>query len=442
MTPHTISLSIRKAFITVLFIFLAGTASLFADTFYMQAQTPGNDNSVSGTSWGPSSPTVQQMASFISQYMGVQVTVVTNPFAYEDTAYPPITSQYSSGGTRVVATTGRIRLLSTSTLVTGITRAEIRAAGTDLFWYGGAYRYVNRFVMRAYTASTFYDVLVRASSWSGGAGYGTGSYDLYQISAPRALSALLNISVRSQVGTGQNLLFGGFYILGNDAKKVILRGMGPSTGLPGALQDPYLELRDSSGALVAANNNWQDSQASQIQAAGFAPGNAAEAAIIATLNPGPYTVTMSGVNGTSGAGLCEIYDLNQAANSQLVNLSGRAYVGTGNDALFAGLVTGPTNNAYLKVVIRGIGPSLGAFGISNPLQDPTLELYNANGGLLASNNNWRETQEAEIISYGLQPSDNRESAIVANLLPGSYTAVARGVNNTVGVGVVDLYKIQ
>jgi hypothetical protein len=440
MNPHAISLSLKKAITSVLLVFLAGTASLFADTFFMQAQTPGNDNSTSGTSWGPSSPTVQQMASFISQYMGVQVTVVSNPFLYENTAYPPITSQHSSGPNRVPATTGRIRLLSTSTLVSGITRAEIRSAGTDLFWSGNAYRYVNRFVMRAYTASTYYDVLIRASSWEGGAGYGTGYYDLYQISAPRALSALVNISIRAQVGTGQNQMFGGFYISGNDAKKVILRGMGPSYGL--SLQNPYLELRDSSGAIVASNNNWQDSQASQIQAAGFAPGNTAESAIIATLNPGSYTVTMSGVNGTSGGGVCEIYDLNWAANSQLVNLSGRAAVGTGNDVLFAGMNVGPTNNAYLKVVIRGLGPWLSVFGISNPLQDPFLEIRDVNGGLLASNNNWRETQEAEIISYGLQPSDDRESTIVANLLPGSYTAIVRGVNNTVGVGLVDMYKIQ
>jgi hypothetical protein len=407
----------------------------------MYAQTPGNDNSVSGTSWGPSSPTVQQMASFISQYMGVQVTVVSSPFLYENTAYPPITAQNSPGTNRVPATTGRIRLLNTSTLVSGITKAEIRSAGNDLFWYGNAYRYIDRFVMRAYTASTFYDVLIRASSWSGGAGYGTGYYDFYQISAPRALNALLNIACRAQVGTGQNLLFGGFYISGNDGKKVLLRGMGPSTGLSGALQDPYLELRDGAGNLVAANNNWQDSQASEIQATGAAPGNAYESAIVATLNPGSYSVTMSGVNGTTGAGICEIYDLNQAANSQLVNLSGRANVGTGNDALFAGLIVGVTNHAYVKVILRGLGPSLGAFGISNALQDPTLDLYDGYGNLLASNNNWRDSQQAEIMSYGLQPSDDRESAIVANLLPGNYTAIVRGVNNSTGVGVVDTFNV-
>lgn len=441
MKSHAISLSLKKAFTSVLFVLYAGTASLFADTFYLQVAQPYNETTSGYYTWGPSAPTAAQMASVVSQYMAIPVSVVTSPFLYEDTGYPPATVQYNGSGTHGPATTGRIWEFypSNSPIVSGLTRAELRLSGTDFFYPN---RNINRFVMRAYTATTYYDVLIRIYAASFGAGYGTGYYDFYQISAPRGLNALLNISARAQVGTGENQLFTGFYVLGNDSKEVLLRGMGPSYGLPGALQDPYLELRDSSGTLIASNNNWQDTQASKIQATGAAPGDARESAIVITLNPGSYTTTMSGVNSTSGAGVCEVYDLNQAANSQLVNLSGRANVGTGDNALFAGLIVGTTDSAGIKLIVRALGPSLGAAGIANPLQDPTLELYDANGTLLAYNNNWRDTQQSEIIASGAPPSDDRESAIVRNVPAGNYTAIARGINNTVGVGVVDTFKLQ
>ena len=94
------------------------------------------------------------------------------------------------------------------------------------------------------------------------------------------------------------------------------------------------------------------------------------------------------------------------------------------------------------MLVRAIGPSLSGFGMPNALQDPTLELHDSNGGLIASNNDWRDTQQAAIEATGIAPSNNKESAILSVLSPGSYTAIVRGVGNTTGVGLVEVYKLQ
>jgi hypothetical protein len=275
--------------------------------------------------------------------------------------------------------------------------------------------------------------------------YYTVTWSFQEVSAPRNTNALLNISSRAQVFTGQNVLIAGFYVSGSASKSVLIRGIGPSLtqfGISGAMSDPTLELRNSSGTLLASNNNWQDTQSSQIQATGAAPSNYWESAIVASLAPGSYTATLKGNGGTTGVAVCEIYDIDQSANSQLVNLSSRAYIDTGNNAMFAGLIVGATNSSGLRVIIRALGPSLAAAGIVGPLQDPTLEVYNAYGTQIAYNNNWQDTQAATIQSTGVPPSDSRESAVVLYLSAGNYTAIARGLNNSTGVGVLDMYKLQ
>ena len=259
-------------------------------------------------------------------------------------------------------------------------------------------------------------------------------------------SQAMNISTRARVETGDNVLIGGFIITGNAAKKVIIRAIGPSLsqhGLSDVLADPTLDLYDGNSALLQSNDNWQDdpSQASQISASGLAPSNNLESAIIATLQPGNYTAIVRGKNSGQGIALAEVYDLDPAADSQLGNISGRSYVQTNDDVMIGGFIIG-NNIGATNVIIRAIGPSLSQSGLSNVLADPTLELYDGNGALLQSNDNWQDDadQAARISAANLAPSNSLESAIWASLAPGNYTAIVRGKNNGVGIGIVEVYS--
>jgi hypothetical protein len=164
--------------------------------------------------------------------------------------------------------------------------------------------------------------------------------------------------------------------------------------------------------------------------------------MVRTLDPGTYTAILRGKNNAAGIGLVEAYDLDQGANAVLSNISTRGFVDTDNNVMIGGFIIGPTGGPSAKVVVRAIGPTLGNFGISSALQDPTLDLVNSNGVVVRSNNNWKESQQAEITAIGLQPSDDRESALVETVAPGNYTAIVRGNGNTTGVGVVEVYNLQ
>jgi len=252
--------------------------------------------------------------------------------------------------------------------------------------------------------------------------------------------AALNISTRLPVGTGQNVLIGGFIVQGTTPKKVIIRAIGPSLPLAGALQDPFLELHDGTGADIATNDNWRSTQAVDMHASSLAPSNEAESAIVATLSPGAYTAVVRGSNNTTGIAVVEAYDLDADRSSKLANIATRGLIQTGDNVMIGGFIlgggTGPT-----KVLVRGIGPSLGAFGITNPLIDPMLELRNSNGDLIDSNDDWR-TNQALIQPTGLQPANDAESALLlSNPAPGAYTVILRGKNDGTGVGVVEAYVL-
>jgi uncharacterized delta-60 repeat protein len=257
------------------------------------------------------------------------------------------------------------------------------------------------------------------------------------------LTTLGNISTRLRVETGDNVLIGGFIVTGTQPKKIIVRAIGPSLPLAGALADPVLELRNSSGALIRSNDNWRDdpTQESEIIATGIPPANDLEAAIVETLSAigSAYTAIVRGANNGTGIGVVEAYDLDQTVNSKLANISTRGFVQTGDDVLIGGLIVLGQNP--LRVIVRAIGPSLPFPGT---LADPTLNLHDGNGTLIASNNNWREdpVQESAIIATGIPPPDDLESAMVHNLTPGSYTAIVRGVNNTTGIAVVEAYGLN
>jgi hypothetical protein len=237
------------------------------------------------------------------------------------------------------------------------------------------------------------------------------------------------------VGTGNNVLIGGFIITGTQSKKVIIRAIAPSLPIPGVLADPTLELHGSTGQLIESNDNWGDSANKQEILNSLPPANDKESAIVATLAPGAYTAIVSGINGTTGIAVVEVYDLNTTANSKLANISTRAPVQTGNNILIGGFIV--LGQQSQNVIVRALGPSL---PLAGTLSDPTLELHDGNGTMFASNDNWRTDQEAAI-SATIPPSNDAESAIVATLQPGNYTAVVSGVNGTVGVGLVEVYHL-
>jgi len=261
----------------------------------------------------------------------------------------------------------------------------------------------------------------------------------------------INISARLNVLTGDNVGIGGFIITGPGQKKVLLRGIGPSlsnSGVPNVMQDPVLELHDHTGAVIAFNNDWQDSQKTEIQNTGLAPGNLKEAAMVQTLSPGAYTAIVKGNGNTdnTGVALVEVYDIDPGSSSILTNISTRGFAGTGDNVMIGGQIVGRglgVNGAgSVKVLLRAIGPSLTSFGVANALQDPVLDLHNGNGVIIASNDNWRSAQQADIQATGLAPRDDRESAILTVLTQGNYTAILTGKNGTTGVALIEAFKVQ
>lgn len=256
------------------------------------------------------------------------------------------------------------------------------------------------------------------------------------------LAKATNISTRGMVGTGEDVLIAGFIINGSQPKKIIVRALGPTLGtlgVNGALADPTVTVINSSNIVVASNDDWRNTQAAQIAASGFAPPNDLESAIIATLPPGSYSAVVSGKNGGTGIGLVDVYELD-ATTSIFRDLSTRGFVGTGDNALIGGLIIG--NGEQPVIVVRAIGPTLGSFGITQPLQDPTLEVRDSNGGLISFDNDWQDNTPTAVKAALLQPQDSRESAVVLSLPAGNYTAIVRGKNGTTGVALVEAYRLQ
>ncbi|MEY2510438.1 MAG: hypothetical protein QOE26_1201 [Verrucomicrobiota bacterium] len=299
------------------------------------------------------------------------------------------------------------------------------------------------------------DALAPSTDQRGKPRIGVSDIGAFEFTPPSGV--LGNVSTRLQVGTGNNVLFGGFIIQGNASKTVLIRSAGPSLtqfGVPGALGNPQLELHDANNT-IGTNDDWQTTQiggvitsdqAVAIQNSGAAPLNPAEPAIIATLPAGGYTAIVQGVGSTQGVATVEVYDLSQNNGAVLANISTRGFIQTGDNVMIGGfIVVGQSTN----VLVRATGPSLIPFGINNALANPRLELHDGNG-TLAANDDWQTTQISGIIASdqsaaiqgsGLAPSNAAESAIIATLAPGNYTAIAQGVNGGTGVGLIEVFAL-
>ncbi len=241
------------------------------------------------------------------------------------------------------------------------------------------------------------------------------------------------------VGTGDNLMIGGFIVTGEGPRTVAVRGLGRSlaqAGLHGTLADPVLELRDGSGGLIARNDSWQNSGGATLP-----PAHPEECLIEAELLPGAYTVLMTGAGNGSGLGLVEIYDLGGAAGSELANLSTRGLIGSADEVLIAGLIVQGAG-VNTKVAVRARGPSLAQSGLAGVLADPQLEVRNAQGALLAANDNWRDAQETELLAAAINPPGDEEAALITWLAPGGYTALVRGAGGGTGLGLVELFQLR
>ncbi|MEO7165410.1 MAG: fibronectin type III domain-containing protein [Spartobacteria bacterium] len=265
----------------------------------------------------------------------------------------------------------------------------------------------------------------------------------YTVGSTRAIptAVLANISSRTLVQTGENVMIGGFIVDGVVPKKVGLRAIGPSltaAGVTGALADPVLQIVNSSGATVATNDNW-NVPGEEVSGIGLAPSDAREAALVVALDPGAYSAIVSGQGGSSGVALFELYDL-EPDTGRIANISTRSRVEPGDRAMIGGFILSGTSPT--PVIVRAVGPSLIPAGVANALLDPNLELYNSNGTLLDANDNWQSDHAAEITATTLQPSDRREAAIVSTLAPGAYSVVIRSATGASGVGLFEVYALN
>lgn len=270
------------------------------------------------------------------------------------------------------------------------------------------------------------------------------AFNVDVIAAP---GRLVNISTRLQVRTGDEVLIGGFIVVGDLPKRLLVRAIGPSLGTQGIsdpLLDPQLELYDSSNTLIATSDNWADANKQDIVDTGIPPTAAKESAILVTLPSSAtgtaYTAIVRGAGATLGTGLVEVYDLDSGPGSVLANIASRGRVGTTTERyLVGGFFVGGTGSK--NVLIRALGPSL--TGVAGVLADPKLELRDSNGTLIDANNDWQSSPQApEIQASGIAPTDPKEAAALKTLSAGSYTATVSSNNNTAGVGSVEIYQLQ
>ena len=270
---------------------------------------------------------------------------------------------------------------------------------------------------------------------------------------------LTNISCRAQVGTGSNILIAGFAVGGtgtSGSESLLIRGSGPALvpfGVVGTLPDPQLQLYSDS-TVLGTNNGWSGN--AQITATATAVGAFAwgsptshDSALVAPLQPGPYTAQISGQSGDKGVALAEVYDATPAGTytpttPRLINVSARVQVGTGGNILIAGFVIGGSTSE--TVLIRASGPALVPFGVTGTLPDPQLQLFSGST-MIDSNNGWGgipqiSSAAASVGAFSWGSSATADSALLVTLPPGAYTAQVSGASGDTGVALVEVYEVQ
>jgi hypothetical protein len=234
-------------------------------------------------------------------------------------------------------------------------------------------------------------------------------------------------------------------ITGTDPKRLAFRALGPSVKIngatiPGHLQDPVLELYDQNGQFITSNDDWRDLQEQEIQSSGLAPDDDRESVILRTVTPAPFTAIVRGKSNSTGIALIEVYDRDGGTDTKLGNISSRGFVETDDNVMIGGFIAGH-HSGNTQVVLRALGPSLKP-RLPNALDDPTLELRDSNGNLIRFNDDWQDSQKSEIENAGLAPSNDDESAMFEILPPGQYTGIVRGKQNTIGIGLVEIYNVE
>lgn len=260
---------------------------------------------------------------------------------------------------------------------------------------------------------------------------------------------LPNLSTRAQVLTGDGVAIGGFIVSGSDSMNVVVRAIGPSlspAGVTGALQDPVIELHDSKGAVIATNDDWQETQGLEISAIGLMPPDARESAIYITLPPGAYTAVLRGKNGTTGVALVEVYDLSRYSQSKLANISTRGFVDA-DHVLIGGLIPLQGN---VNIVVRAIGQGLENRGVQNFLPDAALEVRDKNGVVIAANDDFATpASNQSAVPTELQPTSPTDAATGLTVAAGGsyfdqnrYTVIVSGKNGASGVALVEIYDLD
>ena len=283
---------------------------------------------------------------------------------------------------------------------------------------------------------------------------------LAPLRAQDAEARLSNLATRAQVGTGGDIMITGFVVGPGADKTILIRAVGPSLstfGLTGLLADPSLSLFNSASTTtpIATNDNWLAADAPTFTSVGAftLPANSRDAALIRTLPPGGYTAQIRGAGTTTGLALIELYEVGATPDStRLINLSTRAFVGTGATVMIPGITIAPGAGAR-KLLIRAAGPALTGLGVPGALADPTITVVNSAGATVATNDNWitpagSANADAAVLAATFTragafafPAGSKDSAALADFAPGGYTVQVSGVANTTGVALVEVYDV-
>jgi len=340
---------------------------------------------------------------------------------------------------------------------------SVTATGSDLVyqWYkngvliSGATDATLSFATLAESDAGKYSVVVSSD------GQSLTSYPATVVVAAPTPGRLTNLSVRTTGGTGQQTLIGGFIVSGSGSKPLLIRGSGPTLanfGVTNFLPDPQLALYQNQ-TVIGANDNWGNASDQNLithfggDKMGLLPLGAKEAIITTALTTGGYTAQVSDQGGGSGVALLEVFDTDSAqpgtnefaAQPRLTNVSARAQVGTGENILIAGFII--NGNVPLRVMIRGLGPTLTNFGVSSALADPQLTVFDGVQAKVASNDNWGDFWDQASITAaggdksGTYPLDAHDSVLILDLPPGGYTAQLSGANGGTGVGLLEIYAL-